>query len=174
MKKNLYLIAGLVGLLLALPPMSFAADRIGFINIKEVMQTSIAGKKATEEMQKMAEKKQGAVKAMESEIKKLKDELDKQGSVMTPSARSDKESAYQRKLRDYQILVEDTNKELQKRDHDVTYKMLPEVFKAARTVADREKYSVILDITQVVYFDKSNDITKKVIDEYNKAQNTKK
>ena len=60
---------------------------------------------------------------MENEVKKMKDELEKQSSVMTASARSDKEAAYQRKLRDYQILVDDTNKELQKHDQEYAAKM---------------------------------------------------
>lgn len=42
----------------------------------------------------------------------MKDELEKQGSVLTQSSRSEKEAAYQKKMRDYQLLVNDTNEEL--------------------------------------------------------------
>ena len=145
MKKNICLIAGLVLLIFVWTNTSFAADKIGFINMQQIIQSSNAGKKAAEEFKKIFEKKQAGIKAMENEVKKMKEELDKQGSVMTASARSDKEAAYQRKLRDYQILVDDTNKELQKRDQEYSQKMLPDILKAVRSIGDREKYTLIMD-----------------------------
>jgi outer membrane protein len=155
---------------------SFAADRIGFINIQEIIQNSSAGKKAAEEFKKLVDKKQVNIKDMENEVKKMKDELDKQGAILTASARSDKEAAYQRKLRDYQILVDDTNKELQKRDQDYSQKIIPDILKVVRAIAEKEKYTLILDISTMPmpYHDKANDISKKVIEDFNKAQNTKK
>jgi len=169
MKKNICLMTGLVLLIFVWSSASFAADKIGFIDLREIMQNSNAGKKAADEFKKLLDKKQAGIKAMENEVKKLKDELDKQSSVMTASARGDKETAYQRKLRDYQILADDSQKELQKRDQEIAQKLIPEIHKAIRIVADKEKYTVILDVTQVAYYDKSNDISKKVVDEFNKA-----
>lgn len=164
------MVAGLVLLIFVWSNASFAADKIGFVNLRDVMQNSTAGKKASDDIKNFVEKKKASIKPMENEIKKMKDDLDKQSSVMTASARSDKEAAYQRKLRDYQILVEDTNRELQKRDQEYAEKMVPEIAKIVRSIAEREKYTVILDSTQVLYFDKVNDISKKVIDEYNKKK----
>jgi outer membrane protein len=176
MKKNICLIAGLVLLIIVWSNTSFAADRIGFINIQEIIQNSSAGKKAAEEFKKLVDKKQVNIKDMENEVKKMKDELDKQGAILTASARSDKEAAYQRKLRDYQILVDDTNKELQKRDQDYSQKIIPDILKVVRAIAEKEKYTLILDISTMPmpYHDKANDISKKVIEDFNKAQNTKK
>jgi outer membrane protein len=174
-KKNIYLITGLVLLIFVWTNTSFAADKVGFINIQEIIQNSSAGKKAAEEFKKLLEKKQEGIKAMENDVKKMKDELDKQGSILTASARSDKESAYQRKLRDYQILVEDTNKELQKRDQEYSQKLIPDILKAVRAIAEKEKFTLILDLSTmpVPYHDKANDISKKVIEEFNKAQSRK-
>jgi len=76
---------------------SFAADKIGFIHIQEIIQNSNAGKKAAEEFKKLLGKSRKASRAMENDVKNMKDELDKQSSVMTAGARSDKETAYQKK-----------------------------------------------------------------------------
>jgi outer membrane protein len=176
MKKNIFLITGLVLLIFVWTNTSFAADKIGFIYMQQIIQGSAAGKKAAEDFKKFLEKKQEGIKAAENEVKKLKDELDKQGAVMTASARSDKEAAYQRKMRDYQILVDDTNKELQKRDQEYSQKLIPEILKVVRTIAEREKYTLILDISTMPmpYHDKANDISRKVIEDFNKAQGAKK
>jgi len=176
MKKNIFLITGLVLLIFVWTNTSFAADKIGFINMQQIIQGSAAGKKAADDFKKFLEKKQEGIKAAENEVKKLKDELDKQGAVMTASSRSDKEAAYQRKMRDYQILVDDTNKELQKRDQEYSQKLIPEILKVVRTIAEREKYTLILDISTMPmpYHDKANDISRKVIEDFNKAQSAKK
>jgi outer membrane protein len=176
MKKNIFLITGLVLLIFVWTNTSFAADKIGFINMQQIMQGSTAGKKAGEEFKKLFEKKQENIKALENEVKKMKDDLDKQSAVMTASARSDKETTYQRKLRDYQILVDDTNKELQKRDQEYSQKLIPEILKVVHSIAEKEKYTLILDIstTPLPYHDKANDISKRVIDEFNRVQSTKK
>ena len=77
--------------------------------------------------------------------------------------------AYQRKLRDYQNLVDDTNKELQKRDQEYGTKMLSEIAKVVRAIGEKEKYTAIMDAMQALYYDKELDITNKVIEEYNKT-----
>jgi outer membrane protein len=176
MKKNIYLIAGLVLLLFVWANTSYAVDKIGFISLQEIIQTSNAGKKAAEDFKKLYDKKNESIKALENEVKKLKDELDKQGSLMTPSARGDKEAAYQKKLRDYQLFVKDTNDELQKRDQELSQKLIPEILKVVRAIAEREKYTLILDTTSmpVPFHAKESVITKKVIDEFNKVAVPKK
>lgn len=175
MKKSILLIAGLTLLLFAWTNTALAADKIGFINMQTIIQNSNAGKKAAEDFKKLFARKQENIKSMENEVKKLKDELDKQGAVMTASARGDKETAYQRKMRDYQILVDDTNKELQKRDQEYSQQLIPEILKVVRAIAEKEKYTVIMDISTMPlpYFDKAGDISKKVIDDFNKASGAK-
>jgi outer membrane protein len=177
MKRNIYLIAGLVLMFFVSTDFNaFAADKIGFINLREIMQNSIAGKKAGEEFKKLYDKKSEGIKALESELKKIKDDLDKQASVLTDSARKEKESTYQRKLRDYQLLVEDTNKELKGRDEEIASKLIPEIAKVVRAIGEREKYTLVIDTASmpVVYHAKENDFSKKVIEEFNKIPVTKK
>lgn len=171
MKRSICLAAAFVLVAFAfLSTNVFAVDKIGFINMRDIMQQSLAGKKASEEFKKIYDKKLEGVKATEEELRKMKEALDKQASVMTEAVRRERETAYQRRLRDYQLLVDDTNKELKGRDEEMASKIIPDIARVARTIAEREKYTLILDISSipVVFYAKENDISKKVIDEYNK------
>jgi len=171
MKRNICVMAGIIVLLFVWSSSSLAADtKIGFINVREIIQTSNAGKKAGEELKKVAEKKQAEITSMEKELKSLKDDLDKKSSVLTATARRDKETAYQKKLRDYQLLVNDANEDLRKKDQEIFAKLMPEILKVIRTIAEKEKYTLIIDVATmpVPYFDKDYDLSKKVIEEYNK------
>ncbi|HPD56797.1 MAG TPA: OmpH family outer membrane protein [Smithellaceae bacterium] len=170
MKRNILVVSAVVFSLFITSANLYAQDKIGFINMREVIQTSNAGKRAGEEMKRIADRKQAEITSMERELKSMKEELDKKSSVMTASARSEKESAYQKKMRSYNILVNDANEELQKKDQEIFQKLMPDILKVVRSIGEKEKYTLIVDVATmpVPYFDKSQDITKKVVDEFNK------
>jgi outer membrane protein len=91
---------------------------------------------------------------------------------MTQSSQKEKESAYQKKLRDYQLLVNDTNEELKKRDQEMTQKLMPGIIKAIKVIAEKEKLTLVLDVVSmpIFYHAKESDITNKVVEEFNKAK----
>jgi outer membrane protein len=171
MKKNICLIAGflLMSSVLIITNGYAADSKIGFVNLREIMQSSNAGKKASEEFKKLYDKKREEIAAAESDLKKLKDELDKQGSIMKEPARQEKETTYQRKLRDYQLLVEDSNKEMKGRDEEMTSMLIPQIIKVVQKVAEKEKYTLVIDIASmpVPYYAKGSDFSSKVIEEVN-------
>ena len=174
MKKSiifLCLIAGfiLMGFIL-INIKGYAADsKIGFINLREIMENSNAGKKAGEEFKKLYDKKHEEIAAAESDLKRLKDELDKQGPIMTETTRQEKGTTYQRKLRDYQLLVEDSNKEMKGQDEEIARKLLPQIMNVVRKIAEKEKYTLVIDVASMPlpYYAKENDFSKKVIEEVN-------
>ncbi len=112
MKKHLTLIGLLAVALVFVMAGTSAAQKIGFINMRAIIQESEAGKKAFAELKKAVEKKRAEIGKKEEELKKLKDELEKQKSVLTAEAYQEKESTFQVKLRDYQRLVKDAQDEL--------------------------------------------------------------
>ena len=171
MKNNICLIAGfiLIGFVLININGYTADSKIGFINLQEIMKNTDAGKKAGEEFKKLYDKKREELAAAESTLKRLKDELDKQGPIMTETARQEKGTTYQRKSRDYQLLIEDSDKEMKGRDEEIGRKLLPPIMKVVRKIAEKEKYTLVIDVASMPlpYYAKENDISKKVIEEVN-------
>jgi len=171
MKKNVCLVAGFILMSFVLTSASaYAAEsKIGFVNLQEIITNTNAGKKAGEDFKKLYDKEHAGIAATENELKKLKDELDKQGTIMTEDTRREKGAAYQRKLRDYQLSVEDSNKELKLQDEEITRKLIPPIMKVVSKVAEKEKYTLVIDVASmpVPYYAKESDISKKVIEEFN-------
>lgn len=172
MKRMIYLVAVMMMFVFVWSTSALAVDKIGFINLQEIMQDSVAGKKATDDFKKFYEKETQEIKNAEKELKKMKDDLEKQGSIMTPGSRSEKEAAYQKKMRDYQLLVNDTNDELKKRDQEMTQKLMPGIIKIVRSIAEREKYTLVIDVATmpIPYYAKESDFSKKVVEEFNKVK----
>jgi outer membrane protein len=153
-----------------------AAEKMGFVDVREIMLTSNAGKKAAEDFKKTFEKSKTEIQDKEAELKKLKDELEKQRPLLKEEAMKEKENAYQKKFRDYQNMVKDSNEELQAKDQDLSKKIIPEILKIVQAIGEKEKYSMIVDVSAIplAYFSKENELTKRVVEEFNKTYKPKK
>ena len=95
---------------------------------------------------------------------------------MTETSRQEKGTTYQRKLRDYQLLVEDSNKEMKGQDEEIARKLLPPIMKVVHKIAEKEKYTLVIDVASMPlpYYAKENDISKKIIEEVNNLPNIEK
>jgi outer membrane protein len=177
MKRYGLIVTGLVIFALAFTgSLAAAAEKTGFVDIREIMLSSTAGKKAAEDFKKSFEKDKAAIQEKENELKKLKDELDKQRPLLTEEAVKEKDLVLQKKYRDFQLLVKDSNEELQAKDQELSKKMIPDILKLVQTIGEKEKYGVIIDISAipVAYYAKENDLTKRVIEEFNRTYKPKK
>ena len=148
-----------------------AEEKIGFFSIDQVMRESTEGKKSIDAFMKMADKSKAAIQEKEAELQKLKDELTKQGSLMKPDVLKDKEMVYQKKVRDYQILVKDSNEELQGKQQEIAKEFYPEILRIIKSIGEKEKYTMIIDISTfpVAHWNKANDLTNRVLDEFNRT-----
>ena len=155
---------------------SAGAGEIGFIDMKSVILQSDAGKTAGQDLQKFIEGKKAQRQEMENQLQKVQADLKKQASVLPESAYKEKELAYQKEYRDYKRFIEDTNEEMKLTDQELSQKLIPEVISVASTIGKKGGYVCIMDIGGggLVYYSKENDVTKKVVEEYNRVYKAKK
>ena len=178
MKKTGLWSLGLIIILMILltGPRLASAEKFGFVNLKQALLDSEPGDKMEEDFKKAYEKKKAQLQQKEAEMKRLKDDLEKQRSVLKADAFREKENIYQTKLREYQRMVEDANRELAGKEQEMTSKLLPELAKVIEAVGEKEGYTAIFSVDNpvVVYRSKGADVTKKVIEEFNKRSKAKK
>lgn len=157
-------------------PAKASAQKFGFVNLKQALLDSEPGDKMEEDFKKAFEKKKAQLQQKETEMRKLKDDLEKQRSVLKPDAFREKENTYQTRLREYQRMVEDANRDLAMKEQEMASKLLPELAKVIESVGEKEGYTAIFSVDNpvVVYRSKGADITKKVIEEFNKKSKGKK
>jgi outer membrane protein len=154
----------------------FAGEKTGFVNYRGAVLGTEAGKKAQDEFKKIYEKYLSLKTQKEEEINKFKDEIKNQLFVLTETAKKEKETAYNKKLRDYELFVNDINEEIRNKEQELLKDIFEEMGKLLRTIGEKEKYTLIVDVGAIplVYFDKENDLTKRIIDEFNKTYKAKK
>jgi outer membrane protein len=156
-------------------PQLSRAEKIGFVNVEEVLMNSDVGKVTGENLKKSYEKTKKTIQDNEKELQRLKDELEKQRPVLTEKAMKDKEQAYQKKFRDYQDLVKDANEDMQARRQEFLGKNVPEIMKIVSNIGEKEGYTLIMDLSNptIAYHAKDNNLTQRITQEFNKIKKSK-
>lgn len=144
---------------------------IACVDLKRVVVESDQGKQIQKTLTDEADRLKKTLDAKQDELQKLKDAIEKQGATITPDARAEKEKQYQNKLKDYQRLAGDYQSELQQKDSEYMQKILTELEVIIKTVAEKEKYVIILEKNQggVLYSAPTVDITDKIVAAFNEA-----
>jgi len=179
MRKYL-LFAIAVGLVFSLSlgnPQLSRAEKIGFVNLKEVLSNTDTGKVAVEEMKKIFEKSQKTIQEKEISIKKQGEEIERQrqSKVITEKALQDKMSSYQMKVREYQDFVKDAKEDIQNRQQELVNKCIPDIEKIINNIGEKESYTLIIDLSTipVAYYAKDNNLTQRVTQEFNKLKKSR-
>jgi outer membrane protein len=148
---------------------------IACVDLKRVVVESDQGKQIQKTLTDEADRLKKTLDARQDELQKLKDAIEKQGATITPEARAEKEKQYQNKLKDYQRLAGDYQSELQQKDSEYMQKILTELEVIIKTVAEKEKYLIILEKNQggVLYSAPTVDITDKIVAAFNEAAKKK-
>jgi len=167
-------IALLVSLILCctLMPLQAAELKIGYIDLQKALNQSEAGKSAKEKISQRVKDHEATIESRQKELKKLKDDLDKQGLLLSDDARAAKERDYQQKLKEFQRLTKDAQEEVQQKDSDFTRQILEDLSKVIQEFGAREGYSMILEKTEsaVLYADDKVDLTDRVIRAYDASR----
>lgn len=171
--KNVFLMAGIIVMLTIPLTVRSQAVNIAYIDLQRVMVESEKGKEAKQVLTQEAERLKKSLDGKQDELQKMKDAIEKQGTTITPDARAEKEKQYQSKLKDYQRLATDYQTELQQKDMEVTQKMLKDVEEVIKSTGEKEKYTLIVEKSQVLFASPTIDITTKIINLFNEAAKKK-
>lgn len=164
--------AVLVATLLAIlgaPDLAAADVKIGYVDLQRALNESAAGKKAKEDFRGQVERLESQLKGKKEELDKLKSDLETKGTVMADAQRKKLENEFEQKRLDLKRRFEDSQAELQKKDQELTGKIIQDLQGIIKEVGDRDGYTLILELgsSPVLYYKKSSDITDDVLSVYN-------
>lgn len=174
MKKQFIVFAAITISLLFVKSALSADTKIGYINAIKIFETTKSGKKDKAVLEDYIKARQKIVDQEEDEIKKLEEELTRQGSVLSSDAKKEKETIFQKKLSVYQKKAVDLNREIQEKKTEVLKEFNKVLEDVVKKVAEREGYQIVFDknpdIGTVVYITESMDLSQKVVEEMDKLK----
>jgi outer membrane protein len=147
--------------------------KIGFIDVQRAINESQAGKRARERFQSQVKKAENDLMKEKQELERLKSEFDKKSPLLKDDERRNLETDLQKRAVTYQRSLGDWQQELRQREGEMTGDILKELEKIIIEVGKAEKFTLILERSQILYSDQATDITNKVIEVYNSRAKSK-
>jgi outer membrane protein len=155
------------GVLVVFFSLAFGAEpvKIAYVDMQKALNLCEAGKEAKKQITLEVEKMQKTFAGKQKEVEKLKEDLEKRGSVLSETVRREKERDYQAKLRDLQRLQRDYEEDLRGKDRELTGHILKNLEAIVKKLGEEGKYTLILERNQpaVVYISSVLDLTDEVI-----------
>ena len=158
-----------IGMLVLGYSLGFAQEKIkiGYIDIQRVIAESQAGKRARDRFHAQVKKAEADILKERQDIERLKSDLDKKGPLLKDEERRNIEIDLQKRSVNLQRSMSDHQQELQVKNNEMMSEILKELEKIVNEVGKAEKFTLILERSQMLYSDQGIDITSKVIESYN-------
>jgi len=141
--------------------------RIGFVDIQRVIGESQPGKRARDRFQAQIKKAEADVQKERQDLERLRGDLDKKGPLLKDEERRNMEADFQKRSVTLQRTMGDYQQDLRQRENAMMGEILKELEGVVNDLGKAEKFTVILERSQILYIDPGTDITSKVIEAYN-------
>ena len=159
-----------VFLLLAQPAPSFARDlRVGVIDIQKAVSGTKEWKKEFLSFKTNFNREKKLISKKEERLKKMIDNIEKQGMVLNPELKKKKEEEVLKKKREFERYVQDRNEDLAKKEKEITNRILRKMADVINKIGKEKHFTMILEKKVGLYFDNSVDLTVLAIQAYNKT-----
>ena len=155
--------------LLAQPAPSFARDlRVGVIDIQKAVSGTREWKKEFLSFKTNFNREKKLISRKEEQLKKMIENLKKQGMVLNPELKKKKEGEVLKKKREFERYVQDKNEDLAKKEKEITGRILKKMADVIKKIGKQKNFTMILERKVGLYFDNSVDLTALAIQTYNK------
>ena len=166
--RNIFfiLVFALFGLVSTLQAQS--NNKIGYIDLQSVIKNSKAGKAAKTSFESEFKKKRVIIESKAKVLAQEEQDFINQAPLMDEDARNRRSEIIQQQKKELTRLRDDFREVLQKRDFELTQKILKELENVIKTIGSKEGYALIVEKTEsgVIYGSDGVDITQKVITAY--------
>jgi outer membrane protein len=145
--------------------------KIGVINSQRLLNETSAGKKAKENLTAFSKNRQALMELEEKELRRMEEDFVKQSSVLSPTAKRDREEQFRRRMQEYQQKASELNREVQEKQKDVLEGFRDKIEMIVAKVAKRLGLQVVVDKSKggpTIYHEEGLDISGPVIEEFNR------
>jgi len=153
-----------VCLLLALqaPPAGAQAEsKLGFVNTERILREAAPAVRAQKKIEAEFSKRDQEMARLADQLKRMQDELEKQGVTMAETQRRTKEREFGEFNRDFQRRQREFREDLNQRRNEELAQVVEQANRVIRQIAEQEKYDIIFQ--DAVYANPRIDITERVI-----------
>jgi outer membrane protein len=158
------LVVAALAVLLCLNGKPAAADvKMGVVDVQRAVMQTEDGMRAQATLKKLFDSRQQELSKRQVELQKQKEDIDKQGKVLSQQALQKKVDDWQKQMVELQGTFVEYNKELEKKQKELTDPIFERVLGAIKRIAGQESYDLIVDRATVAFSRSDLDLTDRII-----------
>jgi outer membrane protein len=145
--------------------------KVGVVDPARVLSETNAGKKAKDSLSAFSKNRQALIEMEEKELRRMEEDFGRQASVLSATAKREREEQFRRRMAEYQQKAGEMNREVQEKQKDVLEGFREKVELIVGKVSKRLGLQVVMDKGKggpTLYSEEGLDITGQVIDEFNR------
>ena len=143
--------------------------RIAIIDTQRAIMETEDGLRAQATLKKLFDKSQRDLDKKQEDLQKERDDIDKQKDVLSKAALAKRIDKWQREMAQLQTVFVESNKELQKKQGELTQPIFQKAMGLIRRIATQEGYDIVVDKQAVPYVRSDLELTDRLIQLYNQG-----
>jgi outer membrane protein len=153
---------------------SGGGTRVGTINIEQAIFNTNEGQRDFVALSKKLEPKQNELKSQNDELEGMQKQLQTQGDKLNEDARNNLVKQIETKKKSFDRAVQDAQEDASNQQNEIAQRILQKMAPMIVKYAQNNSFGLIVDTSKpwpqspVLWYGEMVDITKPVVDEYNK------
>jgi outer membrane protein len=140
-----------------------AQMKVAVVDLQRAVMQTEDGLRAQATLKKLFDSRQQELNKRQTELQKQKDDIDKQSKVLSQTALQKKLEDWQKQMVELQGTFVEYNKELEKKQKELTDPIFERILGAIKRLAGTDGYDLIVDRATVAFSRGDLDLTDRVI-----------
>lgn len=151
-------------------PGSARAESFAVVDLRGAVAQTEDGLKAQLQFKKLVDKRQLEVDGKQTALARLRRDIERQSMVLSREALTRRMEIWQREMTQLQSVFVDYNKELEKKQAELTGPILQRMVALITKLARQNGYDIVIDKQVVPYARPDLDITDRIVQMYNAGE----
>ena len=144
-----------------------AETKVAVIDVQRAVASTEDGLRAQATLKKLFDSRQQELNKKQNDLQRQREEIDKQSKVLSKDALEKRINDWQKQMMELQAVFVEYNKELEKKQKELTEPVFEKVMAIIKRIATSENIDLVVDKATVAYVRGDLDLTDKCIQMYN-------
>lgn len=144
-----------------------AQTKVAVVDVQRAVASTEDGLRAQATLKKLFDNRQQELNKKQTDLQKQREEIDKQAKVLSKDALQKRIDEWQKQMLELQAVFVEYNKELEKKQKELTEPVFEKVMALIKRLATSENIDLVMDKANVAYVRGDLDLTDKCIQMYN-------
>jgi outer membrane protein len=146
-----------------------AQSKIAVVDTQRAIMETEDGLRAQATLKKVFDNKQRELDKKQEDLQKEREDIEKQRDVLSKAALAKRVDKWQKEMMALQGVFVDYNKELQKKQGELTQPIVQKIMIAIHRLATQEGFDLVVDKQAAPYVRSDLDVTDRIITLYNQG-----